>query len=256
MVSIGALARLAGTTTRTIRHYHAVGLLPEPSRLSNGYRDYDAHDAAQLLRVRRLVELGLSLPGVTAALGSHPTPGAGVRDALLALDADLAQQAETIGARRRQLADLLAREDLTTSEQVADLLRDLTTAAPGTGPDQLRRERDLLELLETSGGAEGFTGIADRYRAVLADPAAVDRIGAWAARFEALAGVAAADPVVTEVATELRMLGPELFPGPTGSPAEDGGHGETAWAAFLASLTPAQRRCVELAGQGWPTCAP
>ncbi|MCZ2847474.1 MerR family transcriptional regulator [Modestobacter sp. VKM Ac-2978] len=253
MVSIGALARLAGTTTRTIRHYHSVGLLPEPRRRANGYRDYDAHDAARLLRVRRLVGLGLPLPEVAAALAGEPVAGpTGVRDALLALDADLAQQAAAIDVRRRQLADLLAREDLTTSEQVAALLRDLTAAAPGTAPDRLARERDLLELLETAGGAEQFSGIADRYRAVLADPTTVDRISAWSERFEALAGAAPADPAVAEVAAELHALGPELFPGPTGPPAEDDG---TAWEAFLASLAPAQRRCVELAGRGWPTCA-
>ncbi len=39
---IAEVARLAGTTSRTLRHYGEVGLL-EPSRIgANGYRLYDA----------------------------------------------------------------------------------------------------------------------------------------------------------------------------------------------------------------------
>jgi hypothetical protein len=39
--SIQDVARMAGTTSRTLRHYHGIGLL-KPSRVgSNGYRYYD-----------------------------------------------------------------------------------------------------------------------------------------------------------------------------------------------------------------------
>jgi len=37
---IGELAGLIGISTRAIRHYHRVGLLPEPARKANGYREY------------------------------------------------------------------------------------------------------------------------------------------------------------------------------------------------------------------------
>jgi len=42
---IGELAAIAGVTTRTVRHYHRIGLLPEPERQSNGYREYSLRDA-------------------------------------------------------------------------------------------------------------------------------------------------------------------------------------------------------------------
>ncbi|GAA2088011.1 MerR family transcriptional regulator [Actinomadura alba] len=61
---IGELADLAGVTTRTVRHYHHCGLLPEPARRSNGYRVYGLRDALELVRIRRLTELGLSLDEV------------------------------------------------------------------------------------------------------------------------------------------------------------------------------------------------
>lgn len=51
---IGELAALAGVSTRTVRHYHPLGLLPEPVRLPNGYREYRLRDAVLLARVRRL----------------------------------------------------------------------------------------------------------------------------------------------------------------------------------------------------------
>ena len=48
--SIQEVARLAGTTSRTLRHYDAVGLLP-PSRVAaNGYRHYDADALVRLQR--------------------------------------------------------------------------------------------------------------------------------------------------------------------------------------------------------------
>ncbi len=34
---IGEVAGLVGISTRAIRHYHHVGLLPEPARKANGY---------------------------------------------------------------------------------------------------------------------------------------------------------------------------------------------------------------------------
>lgn len=58
MMPIGELASAAGVTVRTVRHYHSVGLLPEPAKRPNGYREYGTRD---LLRIRRLVALGLTL---------------------------------------------------------------------------------------------------------------------------------------------------------------------------------------------------
>ncbi len=55
------LARMAGVSVRTLRHYHAVGLLPEPPRGENGYRDYEPAHLLRLLRIRQAASLGFSL---------------------------------------------------------------------------------------------------------------------------------------------------------------------------------------------------
>ncbi|CAM5680517.1 hypothetical protein SRIMM317S_03305 [Streptomyces rimosus subsp. rimosus] len=102
---IGELAALAGVTTRTVRHYHHLGLLPEPARRANGYRQYGLRDAVTLARVRRLTELGLGLVEVRDVLADDA--GRELREVLAELDADLARQEEEIRRRRERLGALL-----------------------------------------------------------------------------------------------------------------------------------------------------
>ena len=102
---IGELAGLVGISTRAIRHYHHVGLLPEPARKANGYREYSLRDAVELARVRRLTELGLSLDEVGDALARDA--GRDLVEILRELDADLARQEAGLRQRRARLARLL-----------------------------------------------------------------------------------------------------------------------------------------------------
>src|ERR1700712_310628 len=57
---IGELGRQAGVSTRTLRYYEALGLIPA-RRTSNGYRDYDESDLAAVREIRTLIDLGFSL---------------------------------------------------------------------------------------------------------------------------------------------------------------------------------------------------
>lgn len=66
--SVQQIAKIAGTTSRTLRHYDAVGLL-RPSRTGdNGYRYYDQAALLRLQRILLLRELGLGLPAIAEAL--------------------------------------------------------------------------------------------------------------------------------------------------------------------------------------------
>lgn len=66
--SIQEIARIAGTTSRTLRHYDDIGLL-EPTRIAhNGYRHYDKHALVRLQRILLLRELGLGLPQIAEVL--------------------------------------------------------------------------------------------------------------------------------------------------------------------------------------------
>jgi DNA-binding transcriptional MerR regulator len=69
--SIQDIARLAGTTSRTLRHYGDVGLLSASRIGSNGYRYYDERALARLQRILMLRELGLGIPAIAEVLAGH-----------------------------------------------------------------------------------------------------------------------------------------------------------------------------------------
>ncbi|MHB8533299.1 MAG: MerR family transcriptional regulator [Solirubrobacteraceae bacterium] len=93
---IGDLAKLVGTTPRTIRYYEEVGLLPEaPSRQSGAHRLYTHSDLERLREVMRLKDLlGLTLEELKALLAAE--------EARAALRAEL-QREDIAPVRRREL---------------------------------------------------------------------------------------------------------------------------------------------------------
>ncbi|MFD6359513.1 MerR family transcriptional regulator [Streptomyces roseolus] len=91
--SIQEIARKAGTTSRTLRHYGELGLL-EPSRIgANGYRYYDQAALVRLQRILLLRELGLSLPAIAEVLEGQRDTSAALRTHLALLQ----QERERIG---------------------------------------------------------------------------------------------------------------------------------------------------------------
>jgi MerR family transcriptional regulator, thiopeptide resistance regulator len=66
--TVQELARRAGISGRTLRHYHHIGLLP-PDRIgANGYRYYGPTAVARLARILLLRRDGLSLAAIDAVL--------------------------------------------------------------------------------------------------------------------------------------------------------------------------------------------
>ncbi|MCR2791665.1 MerR family transcriptional regulator [Microbacterium sp. zg.Y625] len=96
------LADLAGTTVNTIRHYHRLGLLDEPERRYNGYKQYGVHHLVRLLRIRRLAQLGIPLSQVGSMGVGESGP-----DALRAVDAELAANIERLQQARADIAAIL-----------------------------------------------------------------------------------------------------------------------------------------------------
>lgn len=95
------VAELAGVTVRTLRHYHQIGILPEPVRQSNGYRTYDLATIARLLRIRRLTELGIPLNQVEELLA-----GTSQADVLDEIDRQLLAAMARLREQRRQISRL------------------------------------------------------------------------------------------------------------------------------------------------------
>jgi DNA-binding transcriptional MerR regulator len=97
------LAELAGTTVRAVRHYHDVGLLAEPRRRANGYKQYGVAHLVRTLRIKRLADLGFTLPQI-AAMGDadqHP------REALRTLDSHLTRTLDRLQRTRVEVRQIL-----------------------------------------------------------------------------------------------------------------------------------------------------
>ncbi|MFJ2059307.1 MerR family transcriptional regulator [Streptomyces sp. NPDC087908] len=113
--SIQEIAKKAGTTSRTLRHYGDRGLL-EPSRIgANGYRYYDQAALVRLQQILLLRELGLSLPAIAEVLAGQRDTSAALRTHLALLE----QERERIG---RQIASV--RTTLHKTENGEELMAD------------------------------------------------------------------------------------------------------------------------------------
>ncbi|MEV8339134.1 MerR family transcriptional regulator [Leucobacter sp. NPDC077196] len=72
--SVQAVARAASTTSRTLRHYDRIGLLPPTHVGTNGYRYYDDRALVRLQRILLLRELGLGLDAIAQVLAAQDGP--------------------------------------------------------------------------------------------------------------------------------------------------------------------------------------
>jgi DNA-binding transcriptional MerR regulator len=197
---IGEIAELAGVSTRAVRHYHHRGLLPEPERRPNGYREYGLRDAIVLTRIRRLTELGLSLDEVQDVLTEDR--GRDLQEVLRELDRDLAAQQEQIQDRRNRLALLIEHAedaDDAVSPDIAELLRQLPPASQGMA----RKERELLALLDTTVAPDDRAELIKMLQEQARDPRAVARGQEIHRRLDELADAAVDDPRIGPLAAEI-----------------------------------------------------
>ncbi|MET9494680.1 MerR family transcriptional regulator [Streptomyces sp. NPDC006552] len=240
---IGELAAAVGVTTRAIRHYHHLGLLPEPERQGNGYRVYGLRHAVELARIRRLTELGLGLGEVRDVLADDA--GRELAEVLAELDADLARQEAAIHARRARLRELLAAaeqgrlpDEGPVSTELASLLAELGEL--DLMSPMAAKDRELLALIDTTAPPEVRGPLMTALLPTVTDPAAMDAARDVYARLDALADAAPDDPRVAEAARALVACLPPELPD-AGTPAPAG-----FLAAVLADCSPAQAEVVRL----------
>ena len=67
-MKIQEFAQLTGLSTKTIRYYESIGILPSPKRTPNGYRDYNEQDAERARFVAGIRSLNLSLDDIIELL--------------------------------------------------------------------------------------------------------------------------------------------------------------------------------------------
>ncbi|NGN63470.1 MerR family transcriptional regulator [Streptomyces sp. A7024] len=106
--SIQEIARSAGTTSRTLRHYGDLGLLV-PSRVAaNGYRYYDERSLVRLQQILLLRELGLGLPAIGDVLAGEQDEAQALRNHLELLQQErrrLGRQIESVKTTLRKIEE-------------------------------------------------------------------------------------------------------------------------------------------------------
>jgi DNA-binding transcriptional MerR regulator len=138
---IGELSRRTGVPTKTIRYYEEIGVLPDPDRAANDYRDYPEEAVDRLGFVRDAQATGLTLTEISSIL-------------------DLRSQGE---ATCHHVIDLLERHltaldrHIRTLRQTRKKLAGLTEQARSLDPSECRDPNRCQTItgalsLETKGG--------------------------------------------------------------------------------------------------------
>ncbi|MFJ8076616.1 MerR family transcriptional regulator [Streptomyces sp. NPDC096176] len=257
---IGELAGIVGITTRAVRHYHRIGLLPEPQRQPNGYREYSLRDAVEPARIRRLTQLGLSLDEVRDVLADDA--GRDPVEILTELEADLTRQEDAVRQRRARLGRLLEEAAQTgqlpaeapVSPELAALFDDMArnpARLPGPESAMAAKERELLALLATGSPGADHGWLDAMVPSLNGGPEAVRRAYEVYAQLDELAEAAADDPRVEQTARAIVGSVPDEAAQAMAIPddldvGENGGFADAFFADFAAAQAAAVRRAIEL----------
>ncbi|MGW4571666.1 MerR family transcriptional regulator [Streptomyces tendae] len=161
-VKIGDAAAFAGTTPRAIRHYHAIGLLPEPERGADDRRRYGYDDMIRLLWIRKMAAVGIALEDIRATF----EPGTDIEQSLARLEESLAAQAAVIERRRAAVRNW--RE---SGDPLGLLSPIVTGRVRHLPPGSLRRsDLDTLLVTERIFGPLGAALQADRFIVLATHP--------------------------------------------------------------------------------------
>ncbi|MFF7496254.1 MerR family transcriptional regulator [Streptomyces rubiginosohelvolus] len=201
-VRIGDAAAFAGCTPRAIRHYHEIGLLPEPERGGDDRRRYGYEDMIRLLWIRRMADAGIALEDIRDAfardLGGADS-GDGIEVMLGRVEESLAAQEAEL--RRQRTAVQRMRAEGSRMGLLSDLVTDRLEGLP----EGSLRQADLDTLLVTERifGPLGAAVQATRFVALATHPALREESDRVDAAEEALDdSVAVDDPRIAHVAAE------------------------------------------------------
>jgi DNA-binding transcriptional MerR regulator len=137
MLTIGELAAYAGVTVRAVRHYHQIGLLPEPERDASGYRRYGATAVVSLIKIRTLAEAGVPLSQIGSLLAAGPPAFA---EAIHRIDGHISDEIQRLESSRKQIAQLLTGDSAALPPAVTDYLDRLREL--GVSERMVQAERD------------------------------------------------------------------------------------------------------------------
>ncbi|MFI9411503.1 MerR family transcriptional regulator [Nocardia gamkensis] len=192
-VTIGQAAAFVGITVKTVRHYHKLGLVPEPDRDSSGFRRYGSAELLRLVQVRTLAAAGVALAEIGSMLDADATSFA---TALADAEQQLTARIEELTARREMLHRLADGDRALLGDRAAVLLERMTGL--GFPADEVAATREGWVLARAL-VPEGFDDYLTDLEHALDDPGYVALIlrAAQAAAWEP------DDPRIDELATAM-----------------------------------------------------
>ena len=223
--SIQEVARLAGVSSRTLRHYDAVGLLPPSSTGSGGLRYYGRDGIVRLQRILLLRELGLSLKAIADLLAEQDDAAAALRGHLEQLRGDRRRLDRQIASVERTLAALDDGEELMAKDML-----------DGFDHTQHREE------VEERWGKDAYARSDAWWRALGAEGQAT-----WKEKAEKLGAdwIAAADAGVAPDSDEAQALAArhaDWLAGIPGTPGHDQGRPDAGYLLGLGEMYVADER--------------
>lgn len=111
-MTVSELAKRAGVTADTVRHYVRTGLLTPQRDPNNGYKRFSEQDLKRLSFIIEAKSLGFSLPDIQlifeqAANGQSPCPQ--VREIMSVRMTDVAKKIEAMQVTYRHMEDAMER---------------------------------------------------------------------------------------------------------------------------------------------------
>jgi DNA-binding transcriptional MerR regulator len=210
MLTISQLAAYAGVTVRAVRHYHQIGLLPEPERDTSGYRRYGAAAVVSLIKVRTLADAGVPLSRIARMLEADAAVfGAAIQQ----IDDHLRDEIDRLENSRKQIAQLASGDSLALPPEVVaylDRLREI-----GASERLVVAEREGWILLAARWPDEVHTWMPDKF-AQLENPQIVRLYRLLSALFEE---DTTDDTRLAEVADLMADLAEQAYAAGTNDPA-------------------------------------
>ncbi len=140
MLTIGDFSRLCMVTTKTLRHYDAIGLL-KPAQLdaATGYRYYEVSQLTDMLLILKLKEYGFSLETIGEMIELED------KALMPFLEEKLAEQTENLRVQRRLVKQL--RKDIERIKKGKDIMKNnIDVKIVERQPQQILSVRDIIAI--------------------------------------------------------------------------------------------------------------
>lgn len=254
LLQIGEVAQLLGVTTKTIRHYHKVGLLQEPERTESGYRLYNAQDLLRLKQIRHMQAFGLPLKHIKTMLGDAASEHT-LHEILQALDTELASQVRVLEERRARIRAILDEGTVIKIDQPAtvasfEIVKELIGERLATvSPAILEMEKQLWMVIdEFDWPADYREHMLQVARDIAAHPELLERMYAFNEKLAALSTLPEDAPEVQQLIEEylqdnyLQAILTEMNKVFAHMPCLEGPFAEMLGNLMLTNVSPAQQR--------------